>query len=90
MLKDKEYDEMVRLLVPSASVFYVFRPKNKRGLDEEILAESIRKRGGAAVVFPGVNEAVKKARETCHKEDVMILCGSLSFMEEMNENVWKQ
>ena len=90
VLKDKEYDEMVRLLVPSASVFYVFRPKNKRGLDEEILAESIRKRGGAAVVFPGVNEAVKKARETCHKEDVMILCGSLSFMEEMNENVWKQ
>ena len=89
VLKDKEYDEMVRLLIPSASVFYVFSPKNKRGLDAEILAEIIRKRGGAALVFPGVNEAVKKARETCSKEDVMILCGSLSFMEEMKEDAWK-
>ena len=89
VLKDKEYDEMVRLLIASASVFYVFRPNNKRGLDAEILAETIRKRGGAAEVFPGVNEAVKKARETCGKEDIMILCGSLSFMEEMKEDVWK-
>ncbi len=90
VLKDKDYDEMVRLLVPSASMFFVFRPRNARGLSEEILAETIKKRGGAPIVCPGVNEAVRMAREHCKKDDVLVLCGSLSFMEEMDENEWKK
>ena len=90
VLKDKDYDEMVRLLVPSASMFFVFRPGNARGLNEEILAGTIKKRGGAPIVCPGVNEAIRMAREHCKKDDVLVLCGSLSFMEEMDENEWKR
>ena len=90
VLKDKEYEEMIRILMPSAALFFVFRPKNKRGLQEEVLIEEIRKRGGTGIACPGVNEAIRAAFSCSRKEDVLILCGSLSFMEEMREDEWKQ
>ena len=35
------------------------------------------------MIEPGVNAAVSKALEAAQPEDILVACGSLSFMEEM-------
>ncbi len=84
ILKDKEYEKVVEILCPTASVFYVFTPGNERGLPARVLAETIKARGKDALVFADVNEALSEAEKAASSEDVLIVCGSLSFMEEMS------
>ena len=87
VLKDKEYEKMLDVLLPLAKRVYVFRPNNERGLCAKILKEAICKRGVEAVVCPDVRQAVRQAMADASKEDILVACGSLSFMEEMEERL---
>ncbi|MDO5145971.1 MAG: folylpolyglutamate synthase/dihydrofolate synthase family protein [Eubacteriales bacterium] len=89
VLKDKEYEKMLDILAPGASGFYVFRPDNDRGLSGEVLSREIRKRGRESKVCKDVNEALRLALEEAGPEDVLAVCGSLSFMEAMEDTTWK-
>ena len=86
VLKDKEYDKMMDQLIPLGSEAYVFRPRNERGLDAETLARTIRRRGIPAKVCQDINESVGLACSHAEGDDVIVACGSLSFMEEMNHS----
>lgn len=86
VLKDKEYRIMLQYLMPLAKEFYVFKPDNARGLSSEILANTIKEMTDVPVmVEPDVNTAVSKALAVAKPEDVLVICGSLSFMEEMED-----
>ena len=86
VLKDKEYKKMLQYLMPIAKRVYVFRPNNERGLSAEILANAIKDTMNIPVIIePDVNTAVSKALENAHSEDILVACGSLSFMEEMED-----
>ena len=84
VLKDKEYTKILQYLMPMAKKVYVFRPNNERGLSAEILANTIKEKADVPVMIePDVNAAVSKALEAAQPEDILVACGSLSFMEEM-------
>lgn len=86
VLKDKEYRIMLQYLMPLAKEFYVFKPDNARGLSAEILANTIKEMADIPVIMePDVNTAVSKALSVAKPEDVLVICGSLSFMEEMED-----
>lgn len=86
VLKDKEYKKMLQYLMPLAKKVYVLKPDNERGLSAEILATTIKEITDVMVMTePDVNTAVSKALEEAQPEDVLVACGSLSFMEEMEE-----
>ena len=86
ILSDKEVEKMVRTLAPSADRFYVFTPNNHRGLAAERPAQIVHNCGKEACIASDVNEAMRLARKDACPEDILILCGSLSFMEEMTTN----
>ena len=83
ILSDKEYEKMVESLIPSADSFYVFTPANSRGLAGEKLAAVIEGLGKKAVLASNVREALQAAKAAAGPRDVLIVCGSLSFMQEM-------
>ena len=86
VLKDKEYTKILQYLMPMAKKVYVFRPNNERGLSAEILANTIKEKADVPVMIePDVNTAVSKALEAAQPEDILVACGSLSFMEEMED-----
>lgn len=83
VLKDKDYDRMLSCLMPFAETVYVFRPNNDRGLDASILADAVRNYGKPVCLCENVQDAVNTAFHDAGPEDVLVACGSLSFMEEM-------
>lgn len=86
VLKDKEYKKMLRYLMPMAKEVYVFKPKNERGLSAQILADTIKEVANVSVTIESdVNAAVFRALDTAKSDDVLVACGSLSFMEEMED-----
>lgn len=89
VLKDKEYGKMLSELLPLAEIVYTFRPDNERGLSGEILTECVKEFGVKAECCVSVNEALRKAVRQAEKEDVLVVCGSLSFMEEMDNSIWQ-
>ena len=89
VLKDKEYEKMLAELMPLASEIYTFRPNNERGLSGEVLAACAQRFGVPSHCCQDVNEAIRRGREKAEQEDVIVICGSLSFMEEMEDTSWK-
>ena len=86
VLKDKEYKKMLRYLMPMAKEVYVFKPKNERGLSAQILADTIKEVADVSVTIESdVNAAVFRALDTAKPDDVLVACGSLSFMAEMED-----
>ena len=86
VLKDNEYKKMLRYLMPMAKEVYVFKPKNERGLSAQILADTIKEVADVSVTIESdVNAAVFRALDTAKPDDVLVACGSLSFMEEMED-----
>lgn len=86
VLKDKEYKKMLRYLMPMAKEVYVFKPNNERGLSAQILVDTIKEVADVSVTIESdVNAAVFRALDTAKPDDVLVACGSLSFMEEMED-----
>ena len=86
VLKDKEYKKMLRYLMPMAKEVYVFKPNNERGLSALILADTIKEVADVYYTLESdVNAAVFRALDTAKPDDVLVACGSLSFMEEMED-----
>lgn len=84
VLKDKEYEKMVACLLPLSQMAYVFKPDNDRGLEADLLAECVRKSGREVLVCQGVKDALTQALAQANKDDVLVVCGSLSFMGELS------
>ncbi len=82
VLKDKEYDKMVDILKDTMSYAIVITPDTPRGLDKEILADMLLVNGVPATTASTTEEAISLAYEEADEEDVVMICGSLSFLAE--------
>ena len=86
VLADKDYPEMMRLVLPLLEQVYVFTPDNNRGLDGSILLTTALTYCENSAAYGNVKEAMAEALKQAGTEDVILLFGSLSFISELGEN----
>ncbi len=82
VLKDKEYDRMVDILKDTMSYAIAITPNSPRGLDKSILADLLLVNGVPADTADTCRDAISKAVAKAGKDDVIMVCGSLSFLGE--------
>lgn len=82
VLKDKEYDKMVDILKDTMSYAIAITPNTPRGLDKDILSDLLLVNGVPATTAESAKEAVSMAYEMAEPDDVVMICGSLSFLAE--------
>lgn len=79
VFRDKNYEKMAELTAPLASKIYTVKPPSPRGLEAEVLAETVRKYNENVTVST-VKDALKKA------DTRAVICfGSLSFLKTARE-----
>ncbi len=82
VLKDKEYDKLVDILKDTMSYAIAITPDTPRGLDKEILSDLLLVNGVPATTAGSADEAISMAYDMAEPEDVVMICGSLSFLAE--------
>ncbi|HJU46453.1 MAG TPA: Mur ligase family protein, partial [Chitinophagaceae bacterium] len=82
MVSDKEVDKILRLLPPAAH-YYFTRPRIPRALPEDELAEKGRLAGLNGHSYPNVNTALEATLAKAHKDDLVLVCGSVFLVGEV-------
>ncbi len=82
VLKDKEYRKMVDILAPTMAAAVVITPDSPRGLPKEILAALLQEKNVPVQLADTSTDALQKAGKQVEDEDVILVCGSLSFLAE--------
>lgn len=82
VFKDKDYDCMLRMLMPRAKHFIAVQPENPRALDRNVLANLAKQYIDSVYVQEVVDDAVYQAMDIAEDMDapVIIIFGSLSFI----------
>ena len=85
VLSDKDYEQMVQILSPAASTIYTVAPDNQRALSSADLASCIRKYQFDIDVHERQRLApcLEEVKQKADKEDVIVICGTLSFQNEL-------
>jgi dihydrofolate synthase / folylpolyglutamate synthase len=83
MVKDKEIDTVLELL-PKNAIYYFTKAQIPRALSEKILAEKSMEKGLKGESFPEVNIALQRALQKAHKDDLIVVCGSVFLAGEVN------
>lgn len=82
MVRDKEVDQVLQLL-PADARYYFTQAQIPRALDKEMLrtkAETFGLKGGT---HQNVNEAIRQALSKAKEEDLIIVCGSIFLVAEV-------
>ncbi|MGN0390673.1 MAG: bifunctional folylpolyglutamate synthase/dihydrofolate synthase [Wujia sp.] len=92
VLKDKEYDKMVEILAPTMARAVTITPATPRGLPKEVLAHLLEAKHVPTDMAQTSAEAMRIALRYAAKEDVILVCGSLSFLSDylsVERNGWR-
>jgi dihydrofolate synthase/folylpolyglutamate synthase len=81
-VKDKDLDKILSIL-PRQALYYFTRAHIPRALPEDELLEKARSVGLKGEHFPGVNEAILAARQRCSERDMILVCGSVFVIGEI-------
>ena len=91
MFSDKEYEKVVRTLVPLAdTVFTVETPGNERALPAKKLAECAQKYCQDVRACESIKEAADLAvgfSRSAGRKSAVIACGSLSYLDEFRKSL---
>jgi dihydrofolate synthase/folylpolyglutamate synthase len=82
LVKDKEIDTVLSLL-PHPAHYYFTQAQIPRALPAETLNEKATAFGLTGVVVKEVNEAIRKARSKAHRDDLILVCGSVFLVGEV-------
>lgn len=82
MVKDKDITNILQLL-PSSANYYFTQAQIPRAMPADELKEKAASFELSGNVFPEVNLAIKNALETAHKDDLIIICGSVFLAGEV-------
>jgi dihydrofolate synthase/folylpolyglutamate synthase len=82
MVKDKDIENVLALL-PAAAHYYFTKAQIPRALPEQELAEKSREAGLNGHTYPDVNSALKAALTIAHKDDLLLVCGSVFLVGEV-------
>ena len=85
IVKDKDADKILSLL-PKDAMYYFTRSQIPRALPEDELAAKAKQFDLHGEKFSEVNEALKAAMAKAHKEDLIVVCGSVFLVGEVNLN----
>ncbi|MBS1564047.1 MAG: bifunctional folylpolyglutamate synthase/dihydrofolate synthase [Bacteroidetes bacterium] len=87
MVKDKEIDHALALL-PKQATYYFTKARIPRALPEEQLAQKAAGLGLRGQHYPDVNAALKQAMEHAGKNDLVLVCGSVFVIGEVNAAIF--
>ncbi len=82
LVKDKEVDKVLSLL-PAQASYYFTKAQIPRALPEDQLAEQGAAAGLAGHHYPDVNTALKEALGHAKKNDMVLVCGSVFVVGEV-------
>lgn len=82
MVKDKEIDAVLALL-PKQATYYFTQAQIPRAMDAVSLAQKAETFGLKGYSFPEVNLALRDAMAHAHKEDLILVCGSVFLVGEV-------
>lgn len=82
VVKDKEVEKILSLLPPTAH-YYFTKAQIPRALPENELAIKAAAAGLNGHTYPTVQEAVKAAIENSYKDDLVLVCGSVFIVGEV-------
>jgi dihydrofolate synthase/folylpolyglutamate synthase len=83
MVKDKEIDAVLQLL-PKQATYYFTQAQIPRALDAESLQLNAERFGLQGHSFGEVNMALQNALSHAHKDDLILVCGSVFLVGEVN------
>ncbi len=83
LVKDKEIDKVLSLL-PRSAHYYFTEAQIPRALPAEILKAKANDQNLKGEIFPDVNTAIKEARSKAHNDDLILVCGSVFLVGEVN------
>lgn len=83
MVKDKDADKILSLL-PKNAEYYFTKAQMPRALSENELNEKAKNYNLKGQSFAEVNEALKAAIDKALKEDLIVVCGSVFVVGEVN------
>jgi dihydrofolate synthase / folylpolyglutamate synthase len=83
MVKDKEIEKVLALL-PKEATYYFTRANIPRAIPEVELFEMGKKIGLNGDHYPDVNTALATARRNADKEDLILVCGSVFVVGEVD------
>lgn len=84
MVKDKDADEILRLL-PATAMYYFCQAKIPRAMEAVVLAQKASAFGLKGEVVPDVNEAKRRALEQARADDLIFIGGSTFVVAELDE-----
>ena len=84
MVKDKAIDKVLALLPEDATYFFT-QASIPRALPADQLASMANEYNLSGKIVPNVNEALQQAMQLAHANDLIIVCGSVFLVGELNE-----
>lgn len=83
MVKDKEIEQIISFL-PKEAVYYFTKARIPRAMPENELAMKAKAHGLNGETFAEVNHALRAALTKAHKDDLILICGSVYLIGEVN------
>jgi dihydrofolate synthase/folylpolyglutamate synthase len=83
MVKDKEIDKILSLL-PRSAIYYFTQAQIPRALPAAVLKSKANAQNLHGNAFADVNSAIKAARSKAHNNDLILVCGSVFLVGEVN------
>jgi dihydrofolate synthase/folylpolyglutamate synthase len=83
MVKDKDTHKVLSLL-PATAHYYFTRAQIPRALPEQELAQQASEHGLTGHTYPDVNTALQDVKLKAHAKDLVIVCGSVFLVAEVN------
>lgn len=89
VLADKDYESVLKQTAEYASEIITVTPHNKRALDGEKLKETALQYHENVLFVPDIGQAVKQALHHAGGDGVILIFGSLSYLNEVKEAYYK-
>ena len=86
MVKDKDIEQVLALL-PKTAAYYFTKAQIPRALGEDELMEKAEKLKLRGQSFPEVNSALGFVLQHAHADDLIIICGSVFLVGEVNRTI---
>ena len=77
ILADKDYKQVIDMILPYASEFYTLTPLSPRALDTDALAAELRSHGAKATACHGIDEGIDAAIKAAGPDGLVVIFGSL-------------
>jgi dihydrofolate synthase/folylpolyglutamate synthase len=82
MVKDKDLEKILPLF-PKLADYYFTQANIPRALDADILKEKAEQFELKGEMYPNVNNAIKMAMANASKDDLILVCGSVFLIGEV-------